>query len=226
MVVPWSSPSSSCSHIEASPDPHLDPVHIRLWNTGDVLDQPWLIDCKNLLQHDHGRVFESNVIRKQIVSWQICLCMNTWSQAGDNRNGGKTIAFVILYYQDRPDSTLFGSYGRIHIGQINVSFFDFLHLIPISIEVQNVVLYCKSSNWCIKPGFTSWLWFWFYWSRLQFNPVHPKTWDIQPDPICCEQIASGNFTPGLTCPAYGRKYKDSYISGCRQQAWSSSPIYK
>ena len=54
--------------------------------------------------------------------------MNTRSQAGNYSSGGILVTFVVLYDQNWPDPALFGAYGWIHVGQIDISFFDFLHI--------------------------------------------------------------------------------------------------
>ena len=58
---------------------------------------------------------------------QTCLCMNTRSQAGNYSSGGILVAFIVLYDQNRPDPALLGTYCWIHISQVNISSFDFLH---------------------------------------------------------------------------------------------------
>ena len=53
--------------------------------------------------------------------------MNTRSQAGNYSSGGILVTLVVLNDQNRPDSALLGPFDRIHVGQINITFFDFLH---------------------------------------------------------------------------------------------------
>jgi hypothetical protein len=54
--------------------------------------------------------------------------MNTRSQAGNYSSGGILVAFVVLYDQNWPDPALLGAFGWIHVSQIDISFFDFLHM--------------------------------------------------------------------------------------------------
>ena len=71
--------------------------------------------------------------------------MNTRSQAGNYSSGGILVAFVVLYDQNRPDPALLGTYCWIHISQVNISSFDFLHDDNILTAIQNYSFVLQTS---------------------------------------------------------------------------------